>query len=65
MTKYKETTKEVILESTMLTDEKKLKSEFFEDKVRSILGSIAFTVQVRLFHTQNLVCIIYQSYYKS
>ena len=55
MTKYKETTKEVILESTMLTDEKKLKAEFFEDKVRSILGSIAFTVKVRLFHTQNLV----------
>ena len=54
MTKYKETTKEVILESTMLTDEKKLKAEFFEDKVRSILGSIAFTVKVKLSNTHTI-----------
>ena len=37
-----------LTESAQLNDEKKLKSEFFEDKVRSILGSIAFTVKVRL-----------------
>ena len=45
---YKNTTDEVIRESTLLNDEKKLKSEFFDDKVKSILGSIAFTVKVRL-----------------
>ena len=43
---YKNTTDEVIRESTLLNDEKKLKSEFFDDKVKSILGSIAFTVKV-------------------
>ena len=47
MGSYKETTDEVIRESANLNDEKKLKSEFFEDKARSILGSIYYTVKRR------------------
>ena len=47
MATYKKTTNEVIRESARLTDERKLKSEFYEDKARSILGSIYFTVKRR------------------
>ena len=46
---YRETTDEVIRESAKLNDERKLKSEFFEDKARSILGSIFFTIKRRQF----------------
>ena len=46
---YRETTDEVIRESAKLNDERKLKSEFFEDKARSILGSIFFTIKWRQF----------------
>jgi len=46
---YKESTDEVIKESARLNDERKLKSEFYEDKARSILGSIFFTVKRRNF----------------
>jgi hypothetical protein len=44
--KYKEVTNVVISESANLTPEKKLKSELFEDKVRSILGSVMHIVDV-------------------
>ena len=58
---YKETTDVVVTESTLLNDEKKLKSEFFDDKVRSILGSIAFTVKVRLYSSQ---CRVLKYYFE-
>ena len=59
---YKETTDVVVTESTLLNDEKKLKSEFFDDKVRSILGSIAFTVKVRL--SSNSVCTVLEYHWE-
>ena len=60
MAKYKETTDEVIRESALLNDEKKLKAEFYDDKIRSILGSISFTVKVGLSYTQ-----MYHLYFSS
>ena len=54
LAKYKATTDEVILESAQLTDEKKLKSEFFEDKSRSILSSVFHLANVSNFFHQNL-----------
>lgn len=47
LAKYKESTDEVIRVSASLTEEQKLKSEFYEDKVRSVLGSINHIVRTR------------------
>ena len=49
MVSYKATTDEVILESASLTEERKVKSEFFEDKAKSILSSV--------FHLANVSTI--------
>ena len=48
LAQYKLTTDEVILESARLTDEKKIKSEFFEDKSRSILSSVFHLANVSI-----------------
>ena len=50
---YKATTDEVILESASLTEERKVKSEFFEDKAKSILSSV--------FHLANVSTIYLSS----
>lgn len=46
ITKYKETVDEVIRVSANLNDERKLKAEFYEDKVKSVGGSIYHAIQV-------------------
>ena len=53
MVSYKATTDEVILESASLTEERKVKSEFFEDKAKSILSSV--------FHLANVSTIYLSS----
>ena len=50
MVSYKATTDEVILESASLTEERKVKSEFFEDKAKSILSSVFHLANVSTYH---------------
>ena len=50
MVSYKATTDEVILESASLTEERKVKSEFFEDKAKSILSSVFHLANVSTIH---------------
>ena len=59
LAKYKATTDEVILESAQLTDEKKLKSEFFEDKSRSILSSVFHLANVSYFFSIKILGATY------
>ena len=49
---YKATTDEVILDSASLTQERKVKSEFFEDKSRSILSSVFHLANVSIYLIQ-------------
>ena len=65
LAKYKATTDEVILESAQLTDEKKLKSEFFEDKSRSILSSVFHLANVSNFSIKILGAIYIWMYYSN
>ena len=51
---YKATTDETLAYSAILTDEMKMKAEFFKDKVKSVFGAVVHAATVSFDVKQNL-----------
>lgn len=55
LVQYKRDTDAVLEVSASLDDEKKMKAEFFDDKIRSIFGSLVHTLQARKLSVEEFI----------